>query len=126
MAEHIDSEILPGAHVASDTQLLDAIACGPAQFRELGRPACDRSELAVNHLAGTCRLGDPTDPNTVVDRQLRVVGVEGLRVADASVMPRPPSGNTHATCVMIGERAAQFILDERNALVRRRKRRRTL
>jgi len=39
--------------------------------------------------------------------------VSGVRVADASVMPRPPSGNTHATCVMIGERAADFIIEER-------------
>ena len=45
-----------------------------------------------------------------MDLELRVLGVSGLRVADASVMPRPPSGNTHATCMMIGERCADFIL----------------
>jgi choline dehydrogenase-like flavoprotein len=48
----------------------------------------------------------------VVDPELRVIGVRSLRVADASVMPTLPSGNTHATCVMIGERTAAFILDE--------------
>mmetsp|Transcript_20233 Transcript_20233/g.51526 ORF Transcript_20233/g.51526 Transcript_20233/m.51526 type:complete len:124 (+) Transcript_20233:1-372(+) len=106
------SELIPGAHLESDEQLHDAIACGPRQFRQLGRPACDRSELPVNHLAGTCRLGRPTDRLAVVDLELRVIGVRGLRVADASVMPRPPSGNTHATCMMIGERAADFILRE--------------
>jgi len=115
MAQVVQEEILPGKHAVSDAQLFDAIACGPAQFRTLGRPACDRSELPVNHLAGTARLGDPSDPRAVVDRYLRVIGVHGLRVADASVMPAPPSGNTHATCVMIGERAAQFIIDERQS-----------
>ena len=115
MAQVVQEEFLPGKHAVSDAQLFDAIACGPAQFRTLGRPACDRSELPVNHLAGTARLGDPSDPRAVVDRYLRVIGVHGLRVADASVMPAPPSGNTHATCVMIGERAAQFIIDERRS-----------
>ena len=99
----------------SDDQIHDSIACGPRQFRQLGRPACDRSELPVNHLAGTCRLGRPSDRTAVVDLELRVLGVKGLRVADASVMPRPPSGNTHATCMMIGERAADFILRDLRA-----------
>ena len=62
------------------------------------------------HASGTCRLGRADDPTAVVDLELRVLGVSGLRVADASVMPRPPSGNTHATCMMIGERAAEFVL----------------
>jgi choline dehydrogenase-like flavoprotein len=53
------------------------------------------------------------DEGAVVDTQLRVRGVEGLRVADASVMPSLISGNTHAACVMIGERAADFILRNR-------------
>ena len=43
-------------------------------------------------------------------------GIKGLRVADASVMPRPPSGNTHATCIMIGERAAAFMIEEFSAM----------
>ena len=103
-------ELVPGSHAETDEQLFDAIACGPRQFRQLGRPACDRSELPVNHLAGTCRLGRATDRRSCVDLELRVLGVRGLRVADASVMPRPPSGNTHATCMMIGERAADFLL----------------
>jgi len=122
------AELIPGALLTSDKDLLDAIQCGPKQFRSLGRPACDRTELPVNHLAGTCRLGDPTDSRAVVDHRLRVIGVRGLRVADASVMPRPPSGNTHATCMMIGERAAQMIIDDdrgvRRALQRKRSKRR--
>ncbi|NDB17320.1 MAG: alcohol dehydrogenase, partial [Gammaproteobacteria bacterium] len=60
------------------------------------------------HPVGTCRMG--SDPAAVVDPQLRVQGIAGLRVADASVMPTLISGNTHAACVMIGERAAAFLL----------------
>ena len=104
-------ELVPGAAVHSDTQLDDAVRCGPRQFRghELG--GCDKTELPVNHLAGTCRLAASIGEG-VADLRLRVHGVSGLRIADASVMPRPPSGNTHATCMMIGERAAAFMLDE--------------
>ncbi|MGH1554440.1 GMC oxidoreductase [Streptomyces sp. L7] len=61
-----------------------------------------------HHQVGTCRMG--TGPEAVVDPLLRVHGVPGLRVADASVMPAVPSGNTHAPTVMIGERCAEFLL----------------
>jgi choline dehydrogenase len=62
----------------------------------------------VWHVAGTCRMGH--DRLAVVDPQLRVRGVDGLRVADASVMPDIVSGNTNAACVMIGERVSAFVL----------------
>jgi choline dehydrogenase len=61
----------------------------------------------VWHPGGTCRMG--RDRLAVVDPQLRVYGVDGLRVADASVMPAIPSGNINAACIMIGERAADLI-----------------
>ena len=60
------------------------------------------------HPAGTCRMGQ--DAHAVVDARLRVRGVAGLRVADASVMPTVTSGNTVAACFMIGERAAEMLL----------------
>ncbi|OQV26099.1 Glucose dehydrogenase (FAD,quinone) [Hypsibius exemplaris] len=63
------------------------------------------------HPAGTCRMGNLTDERTVVDPTLRVKGIKGLRVADASVMPSPTSGNTHAPIVMVGEKAADMIID---------------
>ena len=64
----------------------------------------------IYHPVGTCRMGN--DNQAVVDTRLRVNGVRGLRVADASIMPLIISGNTNASCMMIGEQAARFILEE--------------
>jgi choline dehydrogenase len=60
------------------------------------------------HTVGTCRMGPARD--SVVDERLRVHGVAKLRVADASIMPSIPSSNTNAPSIMIGERAADFVL----------------
>ena len=92
----IESEMLPGDGVGSD-EALDAYVRAHA--------------WTVFHPCGTCRMG--ADPATsAVDPRLRVHGVDGLRVADASVFPSIPSGNTNAPAIMVGERAAAFILEE--------------
>jgi choline dehydrogenase len=86
-------EIEPGASVAS-----------PSGLAAFVRRAAD----TIFHPAGTCRMG--SDPRAVVDPQLRLRGFEGLRIADASIMPAVVGATTHAACVMIGARAAQFVL----------------
>jgi len=93
LAVLVDAEAEPGAAAQSDDALLDFA-------RRVGSTGY--------HPVGTCRMG--SDEAAVVDPQLRVRGVAGLRVADASVMPTLISGNTHAACVMVGERAADFAL----------------
>jgi choline dehydrogenase len=86
-------EFSPGAHVASDDEILGWIR--------------NNSETAY-HPIGTCRMGPGTE--CVVDETLRVHGLDGLRIADASIMPTMPSGNTNAPCIMVGEKAADLIL----------------
>jgi choline dehydrogenase len=87
------TELEPGISIQSDEDILDYI-------RTTGEP--------VHHLAGSCKMG--SDELAVVNAQLQVHGIHGLRIADASIMPEIVSGNTHAACVMIGEKAADFIL----------------
>ena len=68
-----------------------------------------RTAITYHHQVGTCRMGN--DADAVVDPGLRVRGIDGLRVIDASVMPRVPSGNTNAPAAMIAERGARFLLE---------------
>mmetsp|Transcript_2286 Transcript_2286/g.6587 ORF Transcript_2286/g.6587 Transcript_2286/m.6587 type:complete len:573 (-) Transcript_2286:177-1895(-) len=69
---------------------------------------------SIYHPVGTCKMGPITDSTTVVDHQLKVHGVENLRVVDCSIMPTLVSGNTHAPAVAIGERASDFLKSSRN------------
>lgn len=81
--------------------------CDPVALRDYLR----RSLRSYFHYAGSCRMGDPRDEMAVVDPQLRVRGISGLRVADASIMPSIVSANTNATVYGIAERAAALITD---------------
>jgi choline dehydrogenase len=89
----IEQELLPGAGVQSDDEILDYIR---------------RAGQTTQHMVGTCRMGN--DPLAVVDERLRVHGISGLRIADASVMPTIVSGNTSVPCMMIGGKCADMIL----------------
>jgi choline dehydrogenase/4-pyridoxate dehydrogenase len=90
----IDAELGPGAAARSDTEL-------DAYIR--------KAAATAHHPLGTCRMGVGTDPLAVVDAELKVCGVEGLRVVDASVMPDLVGGNINGPVVMIAEKAADLI-----------------
>lgn len=95
LAHRLSKEFLPGDSVQSDADLLSYI----------------RAEAeSVYHPVGTCKMG--SDDMSVVDARLRVHGIEGLRVADASIMPVITAGNTHAPAVMIAEKCADMLLQD--------------
>jgi len=93
--DYLSHEVFPGAHVKTDAELDAYIA---------------DSVHTANALVGTCRMGEVTDPQTVCDASMRVKGVKGLRICDASVAPALPGGQSGACVVMIAERAADMML----------------
>ncbi|MEF2549126.1 GMC family oxidoreductase N-terminal domain-containing protein [Aurantimonas sp. E1-2-R+4] len=100
LAPYRPEEYKPGAHVTSDADML--VAAG-----DLG--------TTIFHPVGTAKMGIEGDPMAVLDERLRVRGIRGLRVADASVMPSITSGNTNSPTIMIAEKAARMILDDARA-----------
>ncbi|MGE5649353.1 MAG: GMC family oxidoreductase [Bacillota bacterium] len=98
LKKYAPEEFKPGAHYRTDEEL--AIAAG-----DIG--------TTIFHPVGTCKMGRADDALAVVDSQLRVKGVHGLRVVDASVMPTITSGNTNSPTIMIAEKAAQWIRAQR-------------
>ena len=98
MRHYIASEYMPGPDVQTDDELL-------AYAKQYGG--------TIFHPCGTCKMGG--DAMAVVDDQLRVHGLQGLRVADASIMPTLVSGNTNASCIMIGEKCADLVREQKLA-----------
>jgi choline dehydrogenase len=94
LSKYYDREEFPGAEKQSDADLMQAA-------KERG--------TTTFHLMGSCRMAPDSDPTAVVDDQLRVRGLEGLRVVDASIMPTMPSANLNASVLMIAEKAADMI-----------------
>ncbi len=92
---YVAAEVRPGAEADTDEELL-------AYAKETGS--------TIFHPAGTCKMGPHTDSKAVVGPSLNVHGIEGLRVADASIMPTIVSGNTNAAAIMIGEKGADLVL----------------
>ena len=93
LKEVTGQEIAPGAHLQTDAELLEWVR---------------NNAETTYHPVGTCKMGN--DPRAVVDSELRVHGIAGLRIADASIMPTLTSGNTNAPTIMIGEKCAAMVL----------------
>ncbi|KKY51336.1 choline dehydrogenase [Pseudomonas amygdali pv. tabaci str. ATCC 11528] len=102
LAKYVEAETSPSSDLVTDEELLDFA-------RTMG--------TTVYHMIGTARMGPADQPMNVVDDQLRVHGLQGLRVADASIMPSMPSANTNATTYMIAEKASDLILGRQLAPV---------
>ncbi len=98
LREIVEEEVSPGTAISSDSQLEEQIRL--------------RSDHR-SHPVGTCRMGTRAD--AVVDAELRLRGIEGLRVSDASVMPETPSGNTNVPSIMIGEKGADLVLGRQSS-----------
>ncbi len=93
-AEYLGDEVHPGLEVQTDQQKNDWLK---------------RSVSVSHHLVGSCRMGTAENPEAVVGPDLKVHGIQRLRVADASIMPTVPSANTHAATIMIAEKASDMI-----------------
>ncbi|MGF6780497.1 choline dehydrogenase [Paraburkholderia sp. GAS334] len=100
LARYRPEEILPGIQFQTEEEL---------------QQAAGNVGTTIFHPVGTCRMGTADDPAAVVDNRLRVIGVDGLRVVDASVMPTITSGNTNSPTLMIAERASDMIRADRRA-----------
>ncbi|NDG47772.1 MAG: choline dehydrogenase [Rhodospirillales bacterium] len=100
LSPFLEGETLPGKDVQTDDEFLDFAR---------------NNGVTTYHLIGTAKMGPADDPMAVVDDRLRMHGMEGLRVVDASIMPAMTSANTMATTMMIAERAADFIRSELRA-----------
>ncbi len=94
-SDHVETELQPGPDIQSDADIDEFIRA--------------HAESAY-HPCGTCRMGSSDDPLAVVDAECRVIGVDGLRVADSSIFPQITNGNLNAPSIMVGEKASDCIL----------------
>lgn len=101
---HHEPEMLKVRYNECSNEEYDSDAYWECAMRQVG--------TTCYHITGTCKMGPDGDPDAVVDPKLKVHGIQGLRVADASVMPTVVSGNTNAATIMIGEKAADLIKEE--------------
>jgi choline dehydrogenase len=95
LSQYVDSEVRPGPEVQTDEEWLQWLA---------------PHVTTGYHPVGTCKMGRADDPMAVVTPDLKVRGIQGLRIIDASVMPNIICGNTHATSVVIGDKGADLVL----------------
>ena len=119
--DHADDWTEMRASVRLTREIFAQAAFDPYRGREIQPDSSVSSDAAIDafireraesayHPSCTCKMGRADDPTTVVDKETRVIGVEGLRVADASIMPSITTGNLNAPTIMIGEKAADHIL----------------
>ena len=100
LARFAPVELAPGGNATTDADLL-------AYARQ--------TVMTAYHQSGTCKMGPDSDATAVVDARLRVRGIDGLRVVDASIMPRVVSGNADAPTMMIAEKGAAMIIADRKS-----------
>jgi choline dehydrogenase-like flavoprotein len=105
MSEWLGNEVFPGADLTTDEEL---------------SPALRATHQTVYHVSGTCRMGASNDSLAVCDSRLRVRGIRGLRVVDASVFPTIPSVNPVGTIMAVAERASQLIAEDSAATAQAR------
>ncbi|XP_029174534.1 glucose dehydrogenase [FAD, quinone]-like [Nylanderia fulva] len=118
--------VLEGVKHAINISKTEAFQAYGSQLHDIKLPGCESFEFGsddywrcaikhlpsmMNHEIGTAKMGPRTDPNAVVDPQLRVYSIKGLRVVDAAIMPTIPSGHANAVIYMIGEKGADMIKD---------------
>jgi 5-(hydroxymethyl)furfural/furfural oxidase len=111
------ARLLDGPSIVRKSMLRWGIASGDVREKRLSDEGWIASTVRSHtfgtyHPVGTCALGTADDDNAVVDARTRVIGIEGLRVVDASIMPRIPRGNTNLPVMMVAERAAALILED--------------
>ena len=94
ISNHVEEEIAPGTGLETDEEILTWVR---------------NTAETTYHPVGTCKMGN--DTNAVVGANLKVHGLDGLRVADASIMPTLTSGNTNAPSIMIGEKCSDMVLE---------------